>query len=209
MNIATKESYRLEGTMLEVCSCAAPCPCFLGEDPDGSECFGLVIFNLERGEARGVDVSGLTIVNVAHIPGNALAGNWRSVILIDSQANDEQHEALLDAFSGNMGGPLADLASLVGEVVAVERVPIKHEARRVEGRVQAGDMFEAEFAPIKSSPEGNSATLYDSAFSTVKGAPAYLGKSRRYRVNLPQYGMEWTYDGYNAIQTDWMMEHQA
>lgn len=48
--------------------------------------FGLIAFHLERGEARGVDVSGLTLVNVAHIPGNAPAGGWRSVLLIDGMA---------------------------------------------------------------------------------------------------------------------------
>ncbi len=208
MNTTTEASYHLEGTMLEICSCAASCPCFIGEDPDGNECFGVIAFNLEQGEARGIDVSGLTLVNVAHIPGNALAGNWRSVLLVDSKANDAQYEALLDAFGGKLGGPLADMASLVGELVAVERVPITHEAEHAEGRLQAGEFLDAEFGPIQSSPDGTTATLNDSAFTTVKGAPAYLGKSRRYRVNLPQYDMSWSYDGHNTIQTAWMMEHQ-
>ncbi|WP_425429215.1 DUF1326 domain-containing protein [Ectothiorhodospira marina] len=36
--------------------------------------------------------------NVAHIPGNALAGGWRSVLIIDDQATDHQHNALVSAF---------------------------------------------------------------------------------------------------------------
>ena len=44
------------------------------------------------------------------------------------RSSDQQHEALLAAFAGDLGGPLADLAGLVDEVVAVERVPITHEA---------------------------------------------------------------------------------
>ncbi|EWH01682.1 DUF1326 domain-containing protein [Halomonas sp. BC04] len=208
MNTATEQGYRLEGTMLEICSCAVSCPCFIGEDPDGNECFGVIAFNLEQGEARGVDVSGLTLVNVAHIPGNALAGEWRSVLLVDKQASDVQCDALLDAFGGKLGGPLADLASLVGELVAVERVPILHEAHQAEGRFLAEGMVEAEFGPIQSSPDGTTATLHDSAFTTVKGAPAYLGKSRRYRVNMPQHDMSWSFDGHNAIQTAWKMEHR-
>jgi hypothetical protein len=71
----------------------------------------VIAFHLERGTAGfGVDVSGLTVANVAHIPGNALAGGWRSVVLVDDRASDEQHNALLDAFGGKLGGPLADLA---------------------------------------------------------------------------------------------------
>ncbi|WP_416140432.1 DUF1326 domain-containing protein [Halomonas sp. HK25] len=203
----TTAGYHLEGTMLEICSCAAPCPCFIGEDPDGGECFGVIAFHLEKGEARGIDLSGLTLVNVAYIPGNALAGGWRSVLLVDNRANDEQVEALLDAFGGKLGGPLADLASLVGELVAVERVSIIHEAREAEGRLEAEGMLEAAFSPIQASPDGTTATLHDSAFTTVKGSPAYLGKSLRYRVTLPQHGMEWSFDGRNTIQTRWMMEH--
>jgi hypothetical protein len=28
-------------------------------------------------------------------------------------------------------------------------------------------------------------------------------------VSLPQYGMSWEYEGRNAIQADWKMEHIA
>lgn len=208
MTTSNADGYDLEGTMLEICSCATPCPCFIGEDPDGGECFGVIAFNLQRGSVRGVDISGLTIVNVAHIPGNALEGNWRSVLVVDAKASDEQCDALLDAFGGKLGGPLADMASLVGELVAVERAPIRHEAKEASGQLIADGIIEAELSPIQSSPDGTTATLHDSAFTTVKGAPAYIGKSLRYRVNLPQHGMTWSWDGRNTIQTAWKMEHQ-
>ena len=200
--------YSLEGTMLEICSCATPCPCFIGEDPDGGECFGVIAFKLERGTVGGVDVSGLTLANVAHIPGNALNGNWRSVVIVDDRASDAQFNALVDAFGGKLGGPLADMASLVGELVAVERAPIRHEANAADGHFVVEGIIEAELSPIQSSPDGTTATLHDSAFTTVKGAPAYIGKSRRYRVNLPQHGMTWSWDGRNTIQTAWKMEHE-
>ncbi len=208
MTTSSNNSYSLEGTMLEICSCATPCPCFIGEDPDGGECFGVIAFKLERGTVGSVDVSGLTLANVAHIPGNALNGNWRSVIIIDDRASEAQFNALVDAFGGKLGGPLADMASLVGELVAVERAPIRHEANAADGQFVVEGMVEADLSPIQSSPDGSTATLHDSAFTTVKGAPAYIGKSRRYRVNLPQHGMTWSWDGRNTIQTAWKMEHE-
>lgn len=208
MTTTTGSGYRLEGTMLEICSCGVPCPCFIGEDPDGNECFGVIAFHLDSGHARGVDISGLTLINVAYIPGNALAGGWRSVVLIDDKADDAQYEALLEAFGGKLGGPLADLAGLIGELVAVERVPIEYDTHQAQGRLQAKGMVEAELMPIQSSPDGTTATLHDSAFTTIKGEPAYIGKSRRYRVNLPQYDMSWSFEGRNTMQTAWRMEHQ-
>jgi hypothetical protein len=58
-------------------------------------------------------------------------------------------------------------------------------------------------------PEGSVTTLQNSVFSTVPGSPAWLAKASINRVNLPQYGMTWEYEGRNAIQSDWRMEHTA
>lgn len=208
MTNETKQGYALKGTLLEICSCYSPCPCFIGEDPDGGKCDGVIAFHLEQGRIGDQDVSGLTLVNVAQIPGNALAGSWRSVLVIDERATDAQHDAMLEAFSGQLGGPLADMAALVGEVVAVERAPIHHTAHQVTGGLQVEGMVDAELLPIQPSPDGSTATIRDSAFSTVKDAPAYLGKSSRYRVTLPQHDMVWSFDGHNTVQTAWQMEHQ-
>jgi hypothetical protein len=113
--------YQLEGSLLEVCSCDVLCPCWIGEDPDGGTCDAVVAYHFDKGTIDGVDVSGLTLVGVVHIPGNILAGNWRQLVYLDEAASDEQGDAILAAFTGKLGGPLADLAGLIGERVAVER----------------------------------------------------------------------------------------
>ena len=59
---------------------------------------------------RGVDLSGITLVSLVGIPGHVHAGNWREVAFVSDNATDEQYAALLDAFWGRLGGPLADLA---------------------------------------------------------------------------------------------------
>ena len=51
-------------------------------------------------------------------------------------------------------------------------------------------------------------TLRDSVFSTVPGSPAYVAKADRQRVDLPQYGMVWSFEGRNAIQADWKIGHR-
>src|SRR3990172_3889334 len=35
-------AYNLEGSLLEVCTCNVICPCWVGEDPDGGACDGLI-----------------------------------------------------------------------------------------------------------------------------------------------------------------------
>jgi len=34
-------------------------------------------------------------------------------------------------------------------------------------------------------------------------------KATKHRVSLPKYGFEWEFEGRNAIQADWKMEHVA
>ena len=120
-------AYELEGRLLEVCNCNILCPCWVGGDPDNGTCDAIAAWHIDRGVIDGVDVSGRTFAGLTHIPGNILKGNWRMVAIMDDQATPEQQEALLKVWTGKLGGPLADYAQLVGEVVAVERVPVAFE----------------------------------------------------------------------------------
>jgi hypothetical protein len=200
--------YSLEGTLLEVCSCNVLCPCWIGEDPDGGECYSVIAYHIDRGQITGVDVSGRSAVMVNHIPGNVLAGNWEVVVLVDDGATTQQRDALVNVFSGQLGGPLADYAQLIGTVKGVESVPIRHQVRGGTGTLRIPGVVEAEMEPYRG-PDGTVTTLRESIFSTVPGSPAWIAKAGRNRVHLPQYGMRWEYEGSNAIQADWKMVHVA
>jgi hypothetical protein len=203
---ATEVVYDLTGTLLEVCTCGVLCPCWVGEDPDGGECHSVLSYNFTEGTIRGIDVAGRTIVNVVHIPGNVLSpGSWRVAQFIDDGATDEQFQALVDAYSGALGGPLADLAGLVGEVLTVERAPISHQVVEGVGALVVGDFVRCEMAPFRAA-DGTITTIRDSVFSTVPGSPAYLSKSSVQRIDLPKYDLAWS-DGQNAIQADYRMTH--
>jgi len=203
---ARASGYQLEGTLLEVCSCDVLCPCWIGEDPDQGKCDSVVAYNLNKGTIRGVDVSGLALVSAVNIPGNILEGNWRQLVYVDDRASDEQADALLDAFSGKLGGPLADLAQLVGEVVAVERAPISHSIEDGRGTLTVGDKIECEMHPY-TGPDGSTTTLNNSIFSTVPGSPAYVAKADRQRIDIPEHGYQWSYEDKNAIQSDWKLDY--
>jgi hypothetical protein len=198
--------YSLQGTLLEACSCGVLCPCWIGEDPDLGTCDAFVAYHFDTGEIGGVDVGGLNVVNIVHIPGNVLTPqSWKVVIFVDSRATEEQKQALLDAYSGKLGGPLADLAGLVGEVKAVESANIEHSISEGAGKIRIEGVLEAEMEPYRSA-DGTVTTLRDSIFSTVPGSPAWVGKASYHRVTLPKYDFEWTFEGRNAIQADYNME---
>jgi hypothetical protein len=193
-------SYELEGQLLEVCTCKVLCPCWIGEDPDGDgTCDSINSWHVDRGTIDGVDVSGLTIAGVNHIPGNVLAGNWRVIYFVDDRATDEQRAAMVRVWTGEAGGPLRDLVGLYGEIVAVESAPIKFAVVEGRGTLEIGREFAAEMAPFKGAT-GEVTTLHDTAFSTIPGAPAYVSKASHYRAHEPRLGIEVQLSGHNAIQ---------
>lgn len=199
-------TYRLEGRLLEVCSCDVLCPCWVGEDPDGETCEAIVAWHIDRGAINGVDVSGLTVALLADIPGNVLKGNWRVVVYVPDHATPEQTQALVDVWTGKLGGPVADLAALVGEVAGLERVPITFSVEGGAGVVKIGTVAEATMAPFKGAT-GKATSLGDTVFSTIPGSPAYVAKASNYRREATQYGLKpVALQGHNAVQGDFLFE---
>ena len=192
--------YQLEGRLLEVCNCNVLCPCWIGEDPDNGTCDAIAAWRIDKGTIDGVDVSGRTIAGLVHIPGNIFQGNWRAVMVIDDACTPEQQEAILNVWTGKRGGPIADLAQLIGEVVAVERVPITFTVEEGKGTLKIGELGEAVMAPYVGAT-GQTTTLNESVFSTIPGSPAFVSKASMYKRTTKQYGLDnMNLEGHNAIQ---------
>ncbi len=192
-------AYELEGSLLEVCTCNTLCPCWVGEDPDTGTCDGTLAWHFDKGKIDGVDVSGLTFAVLAHIPGNILHGNWRAIAYVDEKASKEQEEAILGVYTGKKGGPVADLAQLIGEVVAVERVPFTFEVTKGLGRLIIGNSVSAQLEPFKGAGD-KPTTLSDTIFTTIPGSPAYVGKAHSYKANAPALDLNIDLQGHNAVQ---------
>jgi len=199
--------YHLEGRLLEVCDCRVLCPCWIGEDPDNGTCDSTQAWHFDKGSIDGIDVSGRTVAAVFHIPGNILKGGFRAAIYIDDGASDQQQQALVDVYSGKRGGPVAELAKLVGEVVSVQRVPITFDVNNGKGTLQIADVALAELEPYRGA-NGAVTTLTDTIFSTVPGAPVFVGKATRYRSQNPALGHNLDIAGFNALQSTFVFDAQ-
>ena len=197
--------YRLEGTMLEACTCNAICPCWVGQDPDLGTCEGALAWHFDKGEIDGVDVSGLTFAVLLHIPGNALAGKWRIVAFVDDKANAEQEAAILDVYTGKKGGPVADLAQLIGEVVVVERSPITFAVTDGKGQLKIGTSLDTQMEPFDGAT-GRRTTLHDATFSVIPGAPAYVGKATYLKASHRALNLSLDLKGKSAVQGQFVFE---
>jgi hypothetical protein len=196
--------YNLEGRLLEVCDCNVLCPCWIGELPDNGTCQSALAYRIDKGSIDGVDVSGLTFAAAAFIPGRTLDGNIRVVRYVDDRATAEQEAALLAAFRGERGGPLADLASLYVEVDA-RRAPITFEVEQGKGRFGIGQSVLAEMEPYRG-PTGEVTRLVESIFSTIPGSPAYVAKASRFKMVQPEIGVDLELTGHNAIQGEFRIQ---
>ena len=198
-------AYQLDGRLLEVCTCNILCPCWVGEDPDNGTCDGVLSWHVDRGTVNGLDVSGLTLTALVHIPGNILKGNWKAVVYVDDEATPEQHQALLDVWTGKLGGPVGDLTQLIGEVVGVERAATSFNVQGGKGTLKINQAIEATLAPFQGAT-GQATSLHDSIFTTIPGSPAYVGKAESYKVNAPNYGFSIDLQDHNAVQGSFHFE---
>ena len=192
--------YQLAGRLLEVCNCRVLCPCWIGEDPDYGTCDTIVAWHFDKGKIGDVDVSGHTVALIAHVPGNILQGNWRAAVYLDDKVSPEQEAAILAVYTGKLGGPVGELVKLVGEVVSVQKVPLSFEVRGGSGTIRIGNDGYAELEPYRNA-SGATTTLADTVFSTVPGAPVFVGKSPAYRAKNAALGIDVDLKGHNALQS--------
>jgi hypothetical protein len=194
-------AYEIEGRLLEVCTCNVLCPCWVGENPDYETCDTTIAWGIEKGSIEGVDVGGLTIAVSAHIPENILIPkSWTAAVFVDERATNEQQDVLLKLFTGQLGGAVADLAGLIGQVTAVERVPITFSVHDGKGRLTLGSFVEADMDPYVGAT-GKPTTLAETVFSTIPGSPVYAAKASKYTRDGSHHGIPSVdLEGHNALQ---------
>src|SRR5947209_6174235 len=143
-------AWKLTGSYAETCSCELMCPCNLSFDHGATYdfCRATLAFKIRDGEVDGTDISGRKVVVIIDTPKVMTEGNWRVGVLIDDQASDEQAEKLTQVFTGQLGGPMAGIAPLVGEVVGVERGRIEIDEDGLRHSVRAGDGIDFEIEDI-------------------------------------------------------------
>lgn len=80
---------------------------------------------IDSGAVRGVDVSDLRVVTISWRAGQTASAASRIVALVDERATSEQVHALMEAFEGQLGGPLSCFALLDGTWAGMCQVPIE------------------------------------------------------------------------------------
>jgi hypothetical protein len=143
-------TWNLKGSYVETCSCELMCPCNLSFDHGATYdyCRAILVFDIREGEVDGTEVGGLRVAAIIDTPKVMTDGNWRLGVFLDSRATDEQADKLLAVFTGKLGGPMAGIGPLVGEVAGIERAAIEVEHDGVRHSVRIGDAVDFEVKDI-------------------------------------------------------------
>jgi len=188
-------AWKIDGTYFENCSCDMPCPCTVTFDAgaDYDRCQVLLAFNIESGEIDGVEVGGLTAAVIADTPKVMTEGNWKLGLVIDDAASDEQAEKLGAVFSGQMGGPMAALGPLIGEVVGSDRMRIEYEDDGLRHRVRVGDGIDVEVEDVvpfgvESGEPAQLTGVFHPANSTLTIAKSHRGKISAFGMDFDNTG---------------------
>lgn len=193
-------SYHLEGRLLEACTCGDYCPCRVEGEPDGSDCEAMNAWHIEKGTINGADVSGLTLVALRHVHGHVLQRQG-VVYCVDDKATGEQEAALLDAWSGKEGGPLADMSALIGEVSGVERLPMTFTVQKGKGRLKVGQAVTADLARPSPGEHGMAMPHAERDIcATQPGEETHSARASAYRVALPNYGFAVDLHDYPVLE---------
>ena len=113
--------------------------------------------------------------------------------------------AIVDVLTGKRGGPLTDLAQLIGEEFEPQRAAITFDLSEGKGTLLVGDSVEAVMEPYKG-PTGKVTTLNESIFTTIPGSPAYVSKAEVFRMKNDAIGVNLDLKDHNAIQGSFFFE---
>jgi hypothetical protein len=189
--------WSLTGSYFETCSCELMCPCNLSFDHGATYdyCRVTLVFNVKRGDVEGTDISGRVVALVADSPKVMTEGNWKVGVFVDDGADDEQFDKLVKVFSGALGGPMAGLAPLIGEVLGAERAAIEVREEGLNHSVRIGDQVDFEIQDIVPfGVETGQPVKFDGMFHPV--APDLtMAEAKRSSINA--FGI--SYEGKTGV----------
>jgi hypothetical protein len=190
-------AWNLKGSYVETCSCELMCPCNLSFDHGATYdfCRVTLVFNIREGSVDGTDIAGAKVAIIADTPKIMTEGNWRLGVFVDESVSDEQFDKLVQVFTGQLGGPMAALAPLVGEVLGVERAAIAVDDDGLRHSVRIGDVIDFEIQDIVPFGVDTGRPIrFDGMFHPI-GSDLTMAEAKRSRINA--FGIE--YEGKTGL----------
>jgi len=205
--------WHIKGDWFDNCRCAVACPCTFGQAPDNNLCEFVMFWHIREGQFEKLVLNGLSVLKVGVFEGNIwdFDARGRSGMIIDNRASEAQVAALLEIFSGRVGGMPEvmrafyprERESLGSEQAKIDFEIAPNQSRwgvDVSGKVKAwaealkGPTSTSGEPPRMSSPPGS---------ETGPGQIVTWGKSTVCKVDVFGLNFSWTVSSAKHIPFDW------
>ncbi len=149
------DNWSIKGNYFESCTCDLICPCITLKPPTGGTCTALLGWHIDEGHLDDLEINDLNVAMFLEAPGLLTEGNFRVALYVDERASEEQFDAITQMYSGKLGGHLAVVSSLVGEVVSVKQTSIDYSVDGKTRRLKVGDgIGESEVVEVEGADGG-------------------------------------------------------
>jgi hypothetical protein len=138
-------TWHIKGSYYENCSCTNTCPCTWSSmqvPATNDYCRANLAFKISDGVINDVNMNDVIFVILVDSPPLMADGNWKVGIVVNEDVSDEQMAALETLMSGEIGGPPAMLADLIGEMLGMERHPVSISHEGNDFQIQIGTSFD-------------------------------------------------------------------
>ena len=184
-------SWQIQGQYMETCNCTYLCPCGpsnLTAAPTEGDCKAAIAMRIDSGRKDDVVLDGLSFIVMLHSPGAMADGDLTVGLIVDERATDAQVEAISAIATGAAGGPMANLAPLVGRIAGVEKRPIRFETDGMRYTVTAGDLVDQACTGVPGGPRPDQPLYLDNSVHPVN---ARLALARATRTLFNAFGITW------------------
>jgi hypothetical protein len=158
-------------------------------------CRVVLAFNIRQGAVDGTDIAGRKVVLIADTPKVMTDGNWRVGVFIDDAATEAQFDQLVQVFSGQLGGPMAGLAPLIGEMLGVQRAAIDMQDDGLLHSVRVDDVIDFEIEDIVPFGVETGEPVRFSGMFHPAGSDLTMAEAKRSRISA--FGIE--YEGKTGL----------
>ena len=188
--------WHLAGEYFEACNCDLICPCLVQAPPARGRCDAALAFHMTAGMYGQTSLSGRTTVLVISFPGPGKMrdGDWTAALYIDDQASPAQQQALGQIFSGQVGGPMRNVALLFGRFLGVKIAPMTFSMAGNTRHLLIPDILEIAVAAV-AGREGGEPVWATNASHPVSAKLA-LAQATVHRFN--DHNLAWNISGTNG-----------
>ena len=186
----TAQAWQIAGQYSETCSCDYVCPCptsGLTARPTKGSCTFAMVYRIARGRYGDTPLDGISFAVIGRTPGEMANGNWSVGLVVDEGARPEQQEALTTIVSGQAGGPLANLAPLIGEFRGVQTAPIEIRQEGMRWSTSIPGLLDQALEGVPGAKPDEPLYLDN----TPHPANARLGLAKAVRSHLHAFGLDW------------------